>query len=209
MKHNNEIPNNHFRKEWDLRVRTWFNQPARKRRRRQARIAKAAKVAPRPIQKLRPVVRCQTNKHNLRERLGFGFSREELKAAGIPINFASTIGISVDKRRRNKSEEAMSQNVQRLKEYMDKLILFPKNPAKPLKGDSPKEALAQASQAKGPILGLPPKQEVEVTVRKITDEDKKVNAYRTLRLNRMLKRVDGIRKERAKKAEEESEKKKK
>ena len=209
MKHNNEIPNNHFRKEWDLRVRTWFNQPARKRRRRQARIAKAAKVAPRPIQKLRPVVRCQTNKHNLRERLGFGFSREELKSAGIPINFASTIGIAVDKRRRNKSEEAMAQNVQRLKEYMDKLILFPKNPAKPLKGDSPKEALANAAQVKGAVLGVPAKQDVDVKVRKITDEDKKSNAYRTLRLNRMLKRVDGIRKERAKKEAEESAKKKK
>lgn len=37
VRHNNVVPNNHFRKEWQLRVRTWFNQPARKQRRRNAR----------------------------------------------------------------------------------------------------------------------------------------------------------------------------
>lgn len=37
VRHNNVISNNHFRKEWQLRVRTWFNQPARKQRRRSAR----------------------------------------------------------------------------------------------------------------------------------------------------------------------------
>jgi len=34
VKHNNVIPNEHFRKHWQNYVKTWFNQPARKTRRR-------------------------------------------------------------------------------------------------------------------------------------------------------------------------------
>lgn len=40
VKHNNEIPHQHFRKEWQVRVKTWFNQPARKLRRRTTRAKK-------------------------------------------------------------------------------------------------------------------------------------------------------------------------
>lgn len=35
MGKNNVIPNNHFKKKWQFYVKTWFNQPARKVRRRQ------------------------------------------------------------------------------------------------------------------------------------------------------------------------------
>jgi large subunit ribosomal protein L13e len=36
VRHNNVIPNQHFKKKWHqvIGVRTWFNQPARKQRRR-------------------------------------------------------------------------------------------------------------------------------------------------------------------------------
>lgn len=34
VKHNNVIPNGHFKKHWQNYVRTWFDQPARKTRRR-------------------------------------------------------------------------------------------------------------------------------------------------------------------------------
>lgn len=34
MKHNNVVPNGHFKKDWQSYVKTWFNQPARKKRRR-------------------------------------------------------------------------------------------------------------------------------------------------------------------------------
>lgn len=34
VKHNNVIPNGHFKKHWQNYVKTWFNQPARKQRRR-------------------------------------------------------------------------------------------------------------------------------------------------------------------------------
>jgi large subunit ribosomal protein L13e len=60
-------------------VRTHFDQPGRKLRRRQARISKAAAVAPRPIDLLRPIVRCPTIKYNRRVRAGRGFTLEELK----------------------------------------------------------------------------------------------------------------------------------
>lgn len=56
--------------------------------------------------------------------------------AGINKKFARTIGISVDPRRRNRSTEALQANVQRLKEYRSKLILFPRKPSAPKKGDS-------------------------------------------------------------------------
>lgn len=55
VKHNNVLPNQHFRKSsWDERVKTWLDQPKRKERRRRARAAKAAAVAPAPLDKLRP-----------------------------------------------------------------------------------------------------------------------------------------------------------
>ncbi len=44
--------------------------------------------------------------------------------------YARTIGIAVDHRRRNKSLESLQANVQRLKTYKSKLILFPRNPSK-------------------------------------------------------------------------------
>lgn len=56
--------------------------------------------------------------------------------AGIHKKVARTIGISVDPRRRNKSTESLQANVQRLKEYRSKLILFPRKPSAPKKGDS-------------------------------------------------------------------------
>ncbi|KAJ1870186.1 60S ribosomal protein L13, partial [Coemansia sp. RSA 990] len=112
MMQNKQLPNVHLRKEWDLRVRTWFNQPGRKLRRRNARVAKAAKIAPRPLELLRPAVHCPTVKYNRKTRVGRGFTLEELKAAGISAKYAATIGIAVDYRRKNRSEESLAVNTQ-------------------------------------------------------------------------------------------------
>ncbi len=90
-KRNQMVPNAHFHKDWDRYVKTWFNQPARKERSRKARTAKAARVAPRPIKTLRPVVRCPTFKYNIKQRLGRGFSLEEVKAAGLSKNLVSKL----------------------------------------------------------------------------------------------------------------------
>lgn len=136
-KRNNMIPNAHFHKDWKRRIRTWFNQPARKHRRRQCRLTKAMQVAPRPVAgQLRPIVRCPTIRYNKKARLGRGFTLEELKAAGIGKRIAHTIGIAVDYRRTNRSLESLQLNAQRLKEYRSRLILFPRKLSKPKKGDS-------------------------------------------------------------------------
>ena len=104
VKHNNVIPNVHLRKHWQTNVRVWLNQAARKHRRLQTRRAKAAAIAPRPLDKLRPVVNCTTVRYNHRQRTGRGFTLQEIKAAGLGVSFARSIGISVDHRRHNKSQ---------------------------------------------------------------------------------------------------------
>lgn len=83
MKHNNRIPNVHYHKDWQLHVKTWFDQPGRKKRRRLNRINKAARIAPRPVELLRPAVRCPTLKYNTKLRAGRGFTLDELKVGSI------------------------------------------------------------------------------------------------------------------------------
>lgn len=51
---------------------------------------------------LRPIVRGQTVRYNSKQRLGRGFTLDELKAAGISSKMAPTIGIAVDYRRTNR-----------------------------------------------------------------------------------------------------------
>lgn len=38
VRHNNVVPNNHFKKKWQFYVKTWFNQAARKVRRRNGKV---------------------------------------------------------------------------------------------------------------------------------------------------------------------------
>ena len=81
---NGVIPNVHFHKNWQERVKTWFDQPMRKRRRRKLRVKKALKIAPRPVAgPIRPVVRCPTFKYHTKVRGGRGFSLEELKVLNL------------------------------------------------------------------------------------------------------------------------------
>ena len=87
MKHNNQLPNAHFKKDWDRRVKTWFDQAGQKRRRRLLRKEKAAAIAPRPAAGLlRPIVHCPTQKYNMKTRLGRGFSLKELKVGNQKMN---------------------------------------------------------------------------------------------------------------------------
>eukprot|EP00178_Gracilaria_changii_P006273 TRINITY_DN20798_c0_g1_i1.p1 TRINITY_DN20798_c0_g1~~TRINITY_DN20798_c0_g1_i1.p1 ORF type:complete len:230 (+),score=44.58 TRINITY_DN20798_c0_g1_i1:45-692(+) len=197
MKHNNAIPRNHFKKDWQSRVRTWFNQPARKVRRRANRAKKAANVFPRPVKGLlRPVVQAPTKKYNTKARFGRGFTLDELKAAGVSRYQARTIGISVDHRRKNRSEESLQRNVARLEEYKAKLILFPRKAGKPKKGafvnDATKEDMEAATQLEGvqqPINREP----APVEFRAITEEDKKKSAFSTLKRHRHWAAKVGVR----------------
>jgi len=208
MEPNNQIPNVHFHKDWQLRVKTWFDQPGRKKRRRLNRINKAARIAPRPVELLRPAVRCPTLKYNTKLRAGRGFTLDELKEAGVRRKEALTIGIPVDHRRKNRSIESLQLNVQRLKTYRSKLIIFPKNAKKPKKADSEPVETANATQQKGTVL--PIKQTwTREKARPITDEEKAVSAYATLRKARSDARLVGVREVRRKAKEEEEAAKKK
>ncbi|OJJ55764.1 hypothetical protein ASPSYDRAFT_60652 [Aspergillus sydowii CBS 593.65] len=220
IKHNNQIQKHHFHKDWQRRVRVHFEQPGRKHSRREARLAKAAAVAPRPVDKLRPVVRCPTVKYNRRVRAGRGFTLAELKEAGIPKKLAPTIGIAVDHRRNNYSKESLVANVARLKDYKARLILFPRKSGQFKKLDSSadevnaaKAAFAAEGQTQGYTTNvgslLPIKNataEEAVTEVKRDDLPKgEEAAYRRLREARSEARYKGIREKRAKaKAEEEA-----
>lgn len=212
MRHNNAIPANRFRKHWQERIRTWFDQPGRKKRRRLARTHKAERLGKRPVAGLlRPVVHCQTQRYNWRLRCGRGFTLEELRAAKISPKLAPTIGIAVDHRRRNRSEESLEANVARLKEYMSRLVVFPRKRSRPRNGDEVDPSiLAQATQLKDKeIIPIQKRSSVLVGARAITSKERDFQAYRELRKLRTLKRYEGIRKKRAmEKASQEEDKKK-
>eukprot|EP00164_Ancoracysta_twista_P000327 GFYU01000453.1.p1 GENE.GFYU01000453.1~~GFYU01000453.1.p1 ORF type:complete len:207 (-),score=82.25 GFYU01000453.1:90-710(-) len=196
-KHNNIIPNAHFKKDWQNRVKTWLDQPGRKKSRRDARKAKAAAIAPRPVAGLlRPIVRGQTNKYNLKVKAGRGFTLEELKEAGVSQNVARSIGIAVDHRRKNKSLDAFRTNVQRLSLYKSKLVVFPKKANKPKSGDSTAAETATATQLVGDIIPVRPRT-VREKARKITADEKKQSVFYNLRTARANARLAGIRKKRA------------
>lgn len=210
IKHNQKLVNNHFRKDWQRRVRTHFDQPGRKSSRRTARQVKAAAVAPRPLDKLRPVVRCPTIKYNRRLRAGRGFTLTELKEAGISRRFAPTIGISVDGRRQNLSEESLAVNVERLKAYKERLIVFPRRSNAPKKGDT--KADPASVEKVNLISSVLPIHHTAPGVSEISKSDMPApvegGAYRKLRLTRAFKRSQGAREKREReKAEADTAKK--
>jgi len=197
VKHNNVIPNGHFHKDWQRRIKTWFDQAAKKKSRRLRRKEKAAAIAPRPAAGLlRPAVHCQTIKYASKVRAGKGFSLEELKEAGISKKQALSIGVSVDYRRTNKSVESLQANVQRLKAYKAKLVVFPrKSLNKPKAGDSPAEETKNAVQVTGalfPITRTVLKSETGV----ITEELKEASVFAKLRVARADARIAGKQKKR-------------
>ncbi|XP_026190612.1 60S ribosomal protein L13 [Cyclospora cayetanensis] len=181
-----QLPNTHLRKEWQRYVRTWFNQPARKQKRRLARQQKAAKNGIRPVGLLRPVVHCPTQKYNMKVREGRGFTLEELQAVNISRRVALSMGIAVDHRRRNKSQESVIANINRLKLYLSKLVLFQRG-SKAKKGcagvpaDTPKSQIQNVKQT-AMATALPIEQpHRKIRARVITEEEKKFLAYATLR----------------------------
>merc|ERR1711879_210610 len=89
-----------------------------------------------------------TQRYNMKLRLGKGFTLDELREAKIPIKLAPTIGIAIDHRRRNKCTESLQANVDRLKLYKSKLLIFPKKSGKKgvKKGDTPRSELENVAQ---------------------------------------------------------------
>ncbi|KAI0983212.1 hypothetical protein GJ496_007235 [Pomphorhynchus laevis] len=183
-KHNNALQKNHFRKYWQRHIRTWFHHPMQVKRRKQRLAEKAAKLAPRPAAgPLRPLVHCPTIRYNSKIRLGRGFSLDELRAVNLNKNYARSIGIAVDHRRRNKSMESLNLNVDRLRKYLSLLILFPKKSSRQLKGDSSAQECAKAVQCLHKEI-IPIQESVSVDKdcpMKISEEMKNLKVYRTLR----------------------------
>ncbi|EGD72730.1 ribosomal protein rpl13 [Salpingoeca rosetta] len=188
--HNNMLPNVHLHKHWHNSVWTYrgvvkchFNQAGKKRRRSLKRQSKAKQVAPRPTGgALRPIARCQTFKYNMRLRAGRGFTPLELKEAGLSTRYAQTVGISVDKRRKNRSVEAFQANVARLKEYKSKLVVI-------RKGGKDQHAVEQLKGVVMPIVQ--PKHKIQV--RAITEKERKRNVFAEMRHMRADAKLAGIR----------------
>ncbi|ODN77954.1 hypothetical protein, variant 2 [Cryptococcus amylolentus CBS 6039] len=167
-----------------------FDQPGKKKSRRVARSKKALASGAAPLQRLRPAVRCPTQRYNIRIREGRGFTVSELKLAGIRRKEALSLGISVDPRRRSKSEEGQALNVQRLQEYKNRLVVFPKKAGKPKSGDATGDDLT--AHITREALPLPASYTPEAP-RAITGEEKEGSAFTTLRLARAAQRNEGAR----------------
>jgi len=207
--HNNVLHRNHFRKDWQSRVKTWFDQPGKKHSRRLHRQAKAVKAGLRPTELLRPAVRCPTQRYNMKLRAGRGFTKQELAAAGVRRKEALSLGIPVDHRRRNASEEGLKINVERLQAYKGRLVVFPKKAGKVKKGDTEgadksTERVSKVSAAFPIPAGI-----TNEEPREITSDEKDFSAFRALRVARSDARLVGVRAERKRKAEEEEAAKKK
>ena len=187
VKHNNVVPNIHCHKKWaqssrgPLKVRLALNQAPRKKVRRLARAKKAAAAYPAPIQKLRPIVQCQTQKYSAKSKLGRGFTLEELRAVKLNAKYARTIGIAVDHRRINKSEESLEVNTNRLKTYLASLVILKKG-----------EDGSAMSQFKGTIQPLD-HSKGEIEMADLTDDLKSFNAYTTMRVAKKETKVLGFR----------------
>ncbi|KAI2497236.1 ribosomal eL13-like protein [Fragilaria crotonensis] len=190
VKHNNVIPNQHFHKKYaqssrgPLHVKLSLDQATKKKSRRLKRAAKAAAIAPRPLQKLRPIVHCPTQRYSAKVRLGRGFTLAELKAAGLVPAYAQTVGISVDSRRVNKSEESLALNVARLEEYKKNLVVYKKK--------VPVETTpAQLTGTIQPIVPAPTKG--VVVMQDVTEEMKSYSAYTAMRIAKQETKVAGLR----------------
>lgn len=134
--------------------------------------------------------------------------------AGIPRKLAPTIGISVDARRTNLSTESLAANVERLKAYRARLIVFPRRSGQFKKTDASKEEVESAAKGGDDVVrrtavAMPV---ANISVAEAVTEVKRSEmpkghdkAYRTLRDARSEARLRGVREKRAKaKADEES-----
>lgn len=127
---------------------------------------------------------------------------EEVKAAGVGAKEARSIGIPVDHRRRNKSEESLALNVERIKAYKSRIIVIPTR-SKKNKGKQPD--LKNTTTTRDTLAAFPIPAGITLEKpRAITDEEKNVEAFRVLRDARAAHRNEGARSARQKKKDEEA-----
>jgi large subunit ribosomal protein L13e len=188
VKHNNFVPNIHCKKKWlqssrgPLKVKLHLQQATQKKARRIKRATKREALAPTPLEKLHPIVHCPTQKYSSKTRLGRGFTLEELKAVKLNAAYAQTIGIAIDWRRRNHSEDVMTTNVARLEEYLSNLVVLKKKD----------DVIPDGIVTKGTIQPMK-KPEPTIEMMDVTDELKATEAYTTMRVARQETKVAGLR----------------
>jgi large subunit ribosomal protein L13e len=86
-----------------------------------------------------------------------GFTLGEIKAAGLGVAFARSVGITVDHRRKNRCQESLDLNKNRLQAYIGKLVLYPRHANK------------LVTKAKGGILNDTAKEAQKVTDKPIAN----------------------------------------
>ena len=146
-----------------------------------------------------------TSQYNIKQKLGRGFTLDELREAKINVKLAGTIGISVDHRRKSKSVESFAKNVDRLKDFKARLVVFPKrNGAKyTKKGDASAAEVKEAVQLAAPLNVVPRLAASAISVAPITEEMKNYKAFFSLREARNEARLYGIRLKKSKEVKEE------
>ena len=118
----------------------------------------------------------------------------------------------MDPRRANLSTESLAVNVERLKAYQARLILFPRRAGKHKTTDASKEEIAahkeagKTTQALGAVLPIEDRGKVEAIGSVKTSEmpEQEGSVYRTLRDARSDARLVGVREKRAKSKAEEA-----
>ncbi|ANQ09387.1 60S ribosomal protein L13 [Plasmodium coatneyi] len=196
VSHNNVLPNVHLHKWWQRYVRVNFSKNIKKKKRRLLREKKRKANGGTPIEKLHPIVQCPTQRYNFRSRLGRGFTLEELKGAKLNPLAAQSIGICVDKRRKNRCEETLKKNIERLEKYKKCLVMIPlkKNKTKNGIGGIPADA------SKEVVKELRKKKQLRSIFKKerntkpfyesmdVSKIDKSYLAYKTLRRAKLTER---------------------
>lgn len=186
MKGNMPIPNQNSKKDIQKKPRVLFNVALKKEKKMKIKQEKIKKMWPRPSEgPLKPIVRCPTNRYNMKTKLGRGFTVDELKAADIDPKKARRMGISVDLRRTNKSLETFEVNKERLLSYMSRFVKLTRKDLKTLKN----------KERDNRLVINPKKMDVDQQQREVTAAEKEFNAYLTLKKLRGEKHVKNLEKE--------------
>ena len=111
-----------------------------------------------------------------------------MQLAKISKKEAKGLGIAVDHRRRNKCNESLQLNANRLKKYQARLVVFPRK-----KGVEWTEAMTSAVANRTPNVLEISANVKEDKPRAVTSEEKEFSAYGKIRVERMNLRQVGPR----------------
>jgi large subunit ribosomal protein L13e len=125
------------------------------------------------------------------------------------------LGVTVDHRRRNRSEESFTVNVARLKKYKGKLVVFPRRTNKRAAGGKNTDVFQGADSKLADVKAVYTQNKaktvfpvvapvVKSKARKITEEEKKVRVTAVLRKAMTDAKLWGVREVRQKKKAEEA-----